>query len=274
MGWIHLFNKKDSMHFNGSPAHQRLSDAMKSTGQFLLNRPVSQSCHTTHPTPSAGGEGGKKRGYRRPYRGFWPVNMRKPSYSRAGRVWLTVVQYWLVKGLERRLTLGRLKACSKGLVLNVMFMQYSEKRDTGIQHTRAVLNTELHKHSTHIHTRTCGGEACRTQYPIGLCILAQKHGESETGRRARPEGGESGWIYLGSLPDILRKRSYRNAGALWLTAIQYWLIRWLVVRFTFGRLKACSRGFLLKVDITWYSKRQKGFNSKRLSGAWLSSGFK
>lgn len=154
MGWIHLFNKKDSMHFNGSPAHQRLSDAMKSTGQFLPNRPVSQSCHTTHPTPSAGGEGGKKRGYRRPYRGFWPVNMRKPSYSRAGRVWLTVVQYWLVKGLERRLTLGRLKACSKGLVLNVMFMQYSEKRNTGIQHTRAVLNTELHKHNTHTYTHT------------------------------------------------------------------------------------------------------------------------
>lgn len=33
------------------------------------------------------------------------------------------------------------------------------------------------------------------------------------------------------------------------------------VRFTLGRLKACSRGFLLKVEITWYSEKEKLHNS-------------
>lgn len=153
MGWIHLLFQRSNKKTCRTPCTlmlarpQRLSDAMKSSrrpGWALPSQPAGQPCHTTHPTPSGGGERGEggrtkrwRSGYWRPYRGFWPVNMRNPSYSRAGRVWLTVVQYWLVKGLDRRLTLGRLKACSKGLVLNVMFMQYSAKRNTGIQHTRA-----------------------------------------------------------------------------------------------------------------------------------------
>lgn len=153
MVWIHLlFHKKsvqDSMHFMVA-RQQRLSDAMKSSRwpgwvvpeRFLPSRPAAMPHHAPNTQCWRWGRGGGRTkgwrsGYWRPYRGFWPVNMRNPSYSRAGRVWLTVVQYWLVKGLDRRLTLGRLKACSKGLVLNVMFMQYSVERNTGIQHTRA-----------------------------------------------------------------------------------------------------------------------------------------
>ncbi len=108
----------------------------------LSSRPAAMPHHAPNTQSWRWGRGGGRKkgwiiGYWRPYRGFWPVNMRNPSYSRAGRVWLTVVQYWLAKGLDRRLTLGRLKACSKGLVLNVMFMQYSVEKNTGMQHTRA-----------------------------------------------------------------------------------------------------------------------------------------
>ncbi len=146
MVWIHLLSHKkseqDSMHFMVARQQQRLSDAMKSSRwPGFPSQPAYR--HATPRTQcwrwgrGGGRTKGRRSGYWRPYRGFWPVNMRNPSYSRAGRVWLTVVQYWLVKGLDRRLTLGRLKACSKGLVLNVMFMQYSVERNTGIQHTRA-----------------------------------------------------------------------------------------------------------------------------------------
>lgn len=147
MGCIHLlFNKKAcrtpcTLWQPGSsicpmPWSQEDGQAKR----FLPSRPAG------HATPNTqcwrwGNGGGRTKGWRsgywRPYRGFWQVNMRNPSYRRAGRVWLTVVQYWLVKGLDHRLTLGRVKACSKGLVLNVMFMQYSAEGNTGIQHTRA-----------------------------------------------------------------------------------------------------------------------------------------
>lgn len=153
MGWIHLLfpknkqkNVQDSMHFNGSlPAAFVRCHEVEQTARLGVSLPAGRPAMPHHAPNTQwwrwGRGRGSTKGWRsgcwRPYRGFWPVNMRNPSYSRAGRVWLTVVQYWLVKGLDRRLTLGRLKACSKGLVLKVMFMQYSAKRNTGIQHTRA-----------------------------------------------------------------------------------------------------------------------------------------
>lgn len=83
---------------------------------------------------------------------------------------------------------------------------------------------------------------------LGILENGSWPGEADTARE---------WGYLGSRPISLRYTSYKKAGALWLTAIQYWLIRWLDVRLTLGRRKAWSRGFLLKVDITWDSIKQK-----------------
>lgn len=154
MVWIHLlFTQKKACRTpctlwkpSSSVCPMPWSRADGQAGRFLSGSFPAGLRAMPHHAPNTqcwrwGRGGGRTKGWRsrywRPYRGFWPVNMRNPSYSRAGRVWLTVVQYWLVKGLDRRLTLGRLKACSKGLVLKVMFMQYSVEKNTGIQHTRA-----------------------------------------------------------------------------------------------------------------------------------------
>lgn len=154
MGWLHLLDIKSikqPMPWSRVDSH---------AGPLLPSWP-SEAHHTpnTQRWRWGRGNGGGGCGYWRPYRGFWPVNMRNPSYSRAGRVWLTVVQYWLVKGLDRRLTLGRLKAWSKGLVLKVMFMQFSAERNTGIQHTKEHFNTAPQNTHTQLSTHMDGKRA-------------------------------------------------------------------------------------------------------------------
>ncbi len=73
MVWIHLLSHKksvlDSMHFIVAQ-QQRLSDGMKSSrwpGWVVPERFLPAGlppCHTTHPTPRAGGEGGEEGGKR------------------------------------------------------------------------------------------------------------------------------------------------------------------------------------------------------------------